>query len=124
MTEKQKRQGFFLVFGFKVSFKHGFKGCLIPQDLCVPQRLCFWYLSNFALMGCSLFAFYMYISMRKTEMWIWISYLCVSWLKWLIYDSSIRILVSGNGVCLILSLGSYLFSKFWFLLQLRSMGSS
>ena len=87
MTEKQKRQGFFLVFGFKVSFKHGFKGCLIPQDLCVPQRLCFWYLSNFALMGCSLFAFYMYISMRKTEMWIWISYLCVSWLKWLIYDS-------------------------------------
>ena len=65
------------------------------QDLCVPPRLCFWYLSDFALMGCSLFAFY--ISIRKTQMWIWIShlYFCISCLKWLIYDSLIRILVFG-----------------------------
>ena len=83
------------------------------QDLCVPPRLCFWYLSDFALMGCSLFAFY--ISIRKTQMGIWIShlYFCISCLKWLIYDSLIRILVFGNGFFFLRSsLVSYLFSKF------------
>ena len=75
--EKQKRQGF-SVFGFKVSFKHGFKGCLMPQDLCVSQTLCFWFISDFAFMGCSFFSFCMYMSIRMTEVWIWISpFMCV-----------------------------------------------
>ena len=67
--------------------------------------------------------FYMYILIRKIKMWIWISHLYVNWLKSLIYDSLIKILVFGNGFWLFLSLVSYLFSKFWFLLLLRLMGS-
>ena len=114
---------FYIILSFLpiyYSFKHSFKGCLIPQHPCVPERLCFWCVSDFAMMD---FFFFWYILIRKTKMWIWISHLYVSWLKWLIYDSLIRILVFGTGIWLFLSLVSYLFSKFLFLLLLRLMGS-
>ena len=97
----------------------GFKGCLIPQDLSVPQRVCFWYISDFALIYCSLFSIYMYI------------------LKYG-FGSLIYVLVSQNGWSMILwseywffEMWSfffhwchiYLVTKFGFLLLLRLMGS-
>ena len=119
--EKQKRQGF-SVFGFKVSFKHGFKGCLMPQDLCVSQTLCFWFISDFAFMGCSFFSFCMYMSIRMTEVWIWISpFMCV-----LVEMIDLWFFDQNMGFFFFFffkSLVPYLLTKLWFLLLLRSMGS-
>ena len=141
---REREKAGFCVFGFKLqSFKHGFKvvvgfkGCLIPQDLSVPQRLCFWYISDFTLMGYSLFAFYMYVSIIKADVDLDLSFMCVlvkmvdlwffdqniGFWKWglfvigiiFIYQLLVAeingFLIFENGVCLSLSLVSY-FQRF------------
>lgn len=67
--------------------------------------------------------FYVYIYISETLRSGFGSIICVCKSKLLIYDSLIRILAFGNGVCFFFSQVSYLFTKFWFCLLLRSMGS-
>ena len=129
----------------------GFKGCLLPQDLSVPWRVCFWYISDFALIYCSLFSIYMYIlkygsgsliyvlvSQNGWSMILWSEYwflemglivfvIGIIFIFQVLVFVTIEIngfLIFGNGVCLFLTLLSYIPSIYFIIkLLLRSISS-
>lgn len=90
--------------------------------LCSTQALFLVYIRLF-FDGFFFIWLFMYIYISETLRSGFGSIICVCKSKLLIYDSLIRILAFGNGVCFFFSQVSYLFTKFWFCLLLRSMGS-